>query len=712
VPRVSEWRTGVQAEARGNQGTRGPEGLAVTSPGTETERYPYRIDLEGRPTLGTGPVVETAQFRANVEESFTVSADGHYVGADGFLVPRDFREFFERDPLWVRRWVRKRVGRRFGRDAVFDLEQELLLYFCTLPSKSRFRERGANGKPMGCGDIIQCFDPVRHYGATAARFHNFLNLCLRNRLSTILMKRRREPLCDPRNLSLQNFEVPPVNGESPITPGEIDEAYLLRHSNRFAAEVRRRERAENPILRRYVGEGEEFAARENPQLLTAIQAIQRSRTLREAERSSGMTSRDFRRCRRELLLLRHGFPDRGHHSGRRAQKASESSEVFVQETRRVLLREELYERVWTTSVRRLAKEFGYSDVGLSKLCHKHQIPTPGLGYWRRVELGQKPPRTPLPTVEQPSPYQIELTIREHVPGQRRPDKADVPVVAVRPDKALSHPFIVRLERLFRNPKKDERSLQVPRAGRASHLMVTEGTFLRALQIGDALFRACEEHNIQVVWPKDDGASLTLIHESETVGFCISEVLETKAHTPSKEDIDRKKKDYWWSAPKWDYTPSGLLRISLLSGETTSTRKNWSDGKKYRLEECLGEVIASVGVLVQAIKKVKADRKRWHEEFEAEQKRRREEAERALEIARKGEVLVKAAQALHQSQLVRRLAARLGNSVHFDKLDNESQSQMRTLLGWCAEYANRIDPTCQPDLLLRSFYKKESDLLEP
>jgi hypothetical protein len=712
VPRVFEWRTGVQAKARGNRGTRGPEGSAVSSPGSETERCPYRIDLEGRSTLATAVLVEPTQFRANGAESFTVSADGHYVGADGFLVPRDFREFFERDPLWVRRWVRKRVGRRFGQDAVFDLEQELLLYLCTLSSKSRFRERRANGRPMGCADIIQCFDPVRHYGATAARFHNFLNLCLRNRLSTITAKQRREPVCDLRNLSIQSLEVPSENAESPIAPGEIDEAYLLRHSNRFAEEVRRRERAENLILRRYVGEVEEFAARENPQLLTAVQAIQRSRTLREAERSSGMTSREFGRCRRELSLLSRGFPRRGHHNGRRAQKPSESSEVFVQETRRVLLREELYERVWTTSVHRLAKEFGYSDVGLSKLCHKHQIPTPGLGYWRRVELGQKPPRTPLPTVEQPSPYQIELTIREHVPGQRRPEKADVPVVTVSSDKALSHPLIVRLERLFRNAKEDEKSLLVPRAGRASHLMVTQGTFLRALQLGNGLFTACEEHSIQVVWPKEDSSSLTLVQESETVGFCISEILESKAHTPSKEDIDRKKKDYWWSAPKWDYTPTGLLRISLLSGETTSTRKNWSDGKKHRLEECLGEVIAGVGVLVQAIKKVKADRKRWHEEFEAEQKRRREEAERAREIARKGEVIVKAAQALHQSQLIRRLAVRLGNSVHFDKLDNESQNQMRELLTWCAEYANRIDATCQPDSLLRNFYKKETHLPDP
>jgi hypothetical protein len=36
-------------------------------------------------------------------------------------------------------------------------------------------------------------------------------------------------------------------------------------------------------------------------------------------------------------------------------------------TTKVFLREELYERVWTTPMHRLAKEFGYSDVGLAKV---------------------------------------------------------------------------------------------------------------------------------------------------------------------------------------------------------------------------------------------------------------------------------------------------------------------------------------------------------
>src|SRR3982751_4396581 len=54
-----------------------------------------------------------------------------------------------------------------------------------------------------------------------------------------------------------------------------------------------------------------------------------------------------------------------------------------------LSREELYEKVWSKALRQLAPEFGLSDRGLAKLCARLEIPVPGLGYWRKVELGQK-----------------------------------------------------------------------------------------------------------------------------------------------------------------------------------------------------------------------------------------------------------------------------------------------------------------------------------
>lgn len=630
------------------------------------------------------------------------------MGEDGFVVPKDFGEFFKRDPMRVRRWVTRRLHRRLGQDSILDLEQDLLLYLCALPPDSRFRKKGANGRPEGCTDVIQCFDPVRHYGATAGRFHNFINLCLANRLSTILAGQRRNPICDPRNLSIANGQ---ESEGSPELVGEVGEPYLLRNSGTFARECRRRTHAENPVLKTYVREFEQFVLQREPKLLAIVHAIERTATLCDAEKSIGMAKRDFRRCRRDLSVLKKRFLE-PRKSLPRTSELSSSWETPMEKTTKVFLREELYERVWTTPMHRLAKEFGYSDVGLAKLCEKHNIPRPGLGYWRRIELGQKPSRPPLPVVEQPNPYQIEIVIRERLLPDGDGIASEVPTVTVSADRQISHPIVVRSERLLRNAKKDESEILVPRKGTASHLRVTEAVLTRALRILDAFFVALGERGIQVVWPNEENASLHLVCESENIGLALEEILDRKAHTPTEQETARHKRDYWWSPPKWDYQPTGLLRISLLNGETTGARRTWSERKERSLETYLGAVVLGIGTLVESIKKVKAERKRRHDEFEAEQKRRREEAEREREFARRGEVISKAAQALHLSQLVRHFAVCLGKSVHLNTLNNESLTRMRELLEWCSEYANEIDPTCEPDVLLHSFYGKESGFLDP
>jgi hypothetical protein len=41
-----------------------------------------------------------------------------------------------------------------------------------------------------------------------------------------------------------------------------------------------------------------------------------------------------------------------------------------------LSRRQLYDLVWTTPIRKLAREFGLSDVGLAKTCRRYDIPRP------------------------------------------------------------------------------------------------------------------------------------------------------------------------------------------------------------------------------------------------------------------------------------------------------------------------------------------------
>ena len=64
-----------------------------------------------------------------------------------------------------------------------------------------------------------------------------------------------------------------------------------------------------------------------------------------------------------------------------------------------LTRQELYDQVWSTPMRKLALRYGLSDVGLAKICARHDIPRPLRGYWAKKEFGKAPPQTPLPNTQ-------------------------------------------------------------------------------------------------------------------------------------------------------------------------------------------------------------------------------------------------------------------------------------------------------------------------
>lgn len=64
-----------------------------------------------------------------------------------------------------------------------------------------------------------------------------------------------------------------------------------------------------------------------------------------------------------------------------------------------LTRGELFERVWSEPVSKLAKEWGLSDRGLGKVCLRLKIPVPPRGYWARLQHGQKLRRPGLPELK-------------------------------------------------------------------------------------------------------------------------------------------------------------------------------------------------------------------------------------------------------------------------------------------------------------------------
>ena len=64
-----------------------------------------------------------------------------------------------------------------------------------------------------------------------------------------------------------------------------------------------------------------------------------------------------------------------------------------------LTRPELFERVWSEPVEKLAKEWGLSGRGPGKACAKMQIPVPPRGFWAKAEHGHKVRRPGLPDLK-------------------------------------------------------------------------------------------------------------------------------------------------------------------------------------------------------------------------------------------------------------------------------------------------------------------------
>jgi hypothetical protein len=63
---------------------------------------------------------------------------------------------------------------------------------------------------------------------------------------------------------------------------------------------------------------------------------------------------------------------------------------------RRIARRELYDLIWSEPITTLAKHFGISDRGLTKVCQRSDIPAPPRGYWAMIAAAGKIERPDLP----------------------------------------------------------------------------------------------------------------------------------------------------------------------------------------------------------------------------------------------------------------------------------------------------------------------------
>ena len=222
-------------------------------------------------------------------DPFTIR-DGRYLGSDGFVVPKDFPEFFKRFPDYVQRWVSKHAPTSASEQDKEDWTQDLLIHLSRLPLTSKYRDAGKK-------DIVETFDPPRHYGANEARFRNYINLCLANKFRTMYSKLMKDALCRPGNLSLGGEKT-----DEDLCP--VDD-FCHKHSPRLrtAQQACQKQSQDNAFLQEFLN----FVRREDAKALPTIEALMTTGTRGEAAFWLGVAELEFDRMHTRVRRLARCF---------------------------------------------------------------------------------------------------------------------------------------------------------------------------------------------------------------------------------------------------------------------------------------------------------------------------------------------------------------------------------------------------------------------
>jgi hypothetical protein len=214
---------------------------------------------------------------------------------------------------------------------------------------------------------------------------------------------------------------------------------------------------------------------------------------------------------------------------------------------------------------------------------------------------------------------------------------------------------------------------------------------RALKILDALFPALDRAGYKVDWPAPYNTGMKMIVLGEKLAFFISEATNRKEHQPTSEERARQKKDTWWRPPKWDITPSGQLRFSLSSCEYPNVSQSWSDGKRRKLESCVGEIFNAYEKTANAVKQERVDRAEAERRRMEERKREAEAAARKAEYDRKAEALKKLAEAWQGSKLVKDFVLELQEAVAETGVPVDLKGELEKMVEWGQRHGDYLDP---------------------
>ena len=366
--------------------------------------------------------------------------------------------------------------------------------------------------------------------------------------------------------------------------------------------------------------------------------------------------------------------------------------------RQLIMREDLYNLVWTKPITKIAKDYDVSDSAIIKICKKMEVPRPGMGYWAKVEHGKKVKVKPLGKLTKKGVDRHYLWKQGYLEGQLDEKGNSNPLIEMesKPENLIivlesledAHKLTTMNIKRFKNAKADERGILHPRSAQHLDLQITRGTEDRALRIMDALLKAFDKRGWQFEVSAEAKHRMVVVVQDEDIPLSLQETVRAVEHVETDKEKRARATGRWFYPPRYDYVQTGRLKLSMETFYRYSGRSSWGDGKIQRVESCLNKFCAGLAQYSEATKQkiVKDEKARIMRELKySGQRRQQEKMEYEMSMRKQ---LVEQTKSWQTAKGIRAFVDASSAQVREDVSILESHHKW---VEWALGYADSIDP---------------------
>jgi hypothetical protein len=387
-------------------------------------------------------------------------------------------------------------------------------------------------------------------------------------------------------------------------------------------------------------------------------------------------------------------------------------------------RKSLFEMVWSQPMTKLAAQFKISDVALTKICRRHEIPVPGRGFWARVAAGQRLERPELRLPSRPELEDIRIFGSSHsrVKPEIREAEREAKAMESAADRKILvsqrlvdlHPIAQATLQRLRKEKANDHGVVASFGPDLFSVAVSPSQVDRSIRILNAVARASAERGFSVERGKN---SACLLVNGEQLEFLLNEKINREPHkeTPAEKARAEREKKRWpsdlayrpWWMPQWDYSPSGLLVLELEEHHHSGLRRIFRDGKRQQLEDLLNDFLAAAVAYAAAEKAWREEHERQRREWVEQEQRRIEKREQVERNRKRWKFVSERIRSLERADKIDRFVQYIESAC---SAKNSVGENVRRFVDWAKVYSSVLKSVCDPSELDRVL--EEDELFKP